>query len=462
MKKILFTVGLFVLFFACKKNSETPIAPIDTTPITPAQPKGDPITTIYIKSSSTIVDEPKVNATMEIRFKDSILHSERIAIEIRGAISQLLYEKKSYGFELRDDKGNDVTKSLLGLPEEEDWILHGPYGDKSLIRNAFSYQVANSIGRYASRTRFVELDINGDNMGLYVFMEKLKRDKNRINIKKLELNDNDATSITGGYILKIDKTVGEGSKTQINYTERNSFRSQYDESGATSSSSKNYFLYEYPKMDSITIPQKTYIQQYIKAFEAALAAPSFSDDAIGFRKYIDEDSFIDYFILTELMQNFDGYRISTYLQKERGEKLKMGPIWDFDLTLGSNSFCGGMPKTNVWIFQYNNYCGDDTWLVPFWWSKLLQDPKFKAKLKARWESLRKNELTDNALLKIMDDQVDILTKTKAAERNFVRWNILNRAIVPNTNVGTYDQEISSVKSWLRSRTAWMDANIVKL
>jgi CotH kinase protein len=457
MNKFILFLSLLLFFNACKKNGGTTIIPIDTTPVLPA--KGDPIPYFIIKSSSVLQDEPKANATMEIRFKDSVLHTEKIGIEIRGAVSQLLYEKKSYGFEVRDDKGNGISKSLLGLPAEEDWILHGPYGDKSLIRNAFCYQVANSIGRYAARTKFAELEINGDYKGLYVFMEKLKRDKNRIDLKKLEPNDNDANTITGGYILKLDKTVGEGSRTQNNYTELNSFPSQLDEFGKPTVRTKTYFLYEYPKMDSITSPQKTYIKQYVQDFETALASANFSDDATGFRKYIDEDSFIDYFILTELMQNFDGYRISTYLQKERGEKLKMGPIWDFDLTLGSNSFCGGMPKSNVWIYEYNSYCPTDTWLVPFWWTKLLKDKKFSDKLKVRWSALRKNELSDNALLKIIDDQVDYLNKTKTVARNFSRWDILYKTIIPNTNVGSHEQEIFNIKSWLRSRTAWMDANL---
>jgi hypothetical protein len=460
MKKLLFSLSILLFVVACKKDVGGTLVPIDTTPVVPA--KGDPMPYISIKSTSPIADEPKVNATMDIRFKDSLIHSEKIAIEIRGAVSQLLYEKKSYGLELRDDKGNDIAKSLLGLPAEEDWILHGPYGDKSLIRNAFAYQVANNIGRYAARTKFVELEINTEYKGLYVFMEKLKRDKNRIDIKKLETVDNDATSITGGYILKLDKTVGEGSRAQNNYTTQNSFPSQYDESGKLNSRNKTFFMYEYPKMDSITVPQKAYIKQYVQEFEAALASTDFSDDVKGFRKYIDEESFVDFFILTELMQNFDGYRISTYLQKERGEKLKMGPIWDFDLTLGSNSFCGNMPKSNVWIYQYNNYCPTDTWLVPFWWNKLLQDRKFADKVKNRWATLRKNELTDNSLTKIIDDQVAYLSKTNAIVRNFARWNILNRVISPNTNTGSHEAEIANITSWLRSRTAWLDVNIAKL
>ena len=70
------------------------------------------------------------------------------------------------------------------------------------------YELSRNVGRYASRTKFIELEVNGDYLGAYVFMEKLKRDKNRINIKKLDDDDNAPDKISGGYILKIDKTAG--------------------------------------------------------------------------------------------------------------------------------------------------------------------------------------------------------------------------------------------------------------
>jgi CotH kinase protein len=213
MRLIVLVFTLFTLF-SCKKDN-----PTDTTIIIPPNPtpgiKGEFMPLLVIKTAGTIVDEPKVKAEMKIYVKDSVTATENIGIEIRGAISQLLYEKKSYAFETWDATNTAVSKSVLGLPAESDWILHGPYGDKTLIKNALAYQFSNSIGRYAAKTAFVEVEINGDYKGLYVFMEKLKRDNNRINVKKLTATDNDPTTITGGYILKIDKTAGKGGTTQL-------------------------------------------------------------------------------------------------------------------------------------------------------------------------------------------------------------------------------------------------------
>jgi hypothetical protein len=457
--QIIYFLFIVLFSFSCKKNNEPAVVINSPTTVS----KGDPIPFIKIKTNSGILDEPKVRASMSIEYKDSTIFSANVGIEFRGAISQLLYEKKSYGIEIWDDKNEGISKSILGFPEEEDWVLYGPYGDKTLIKNALAYQISNNIGRYASRTKFVELQVNNDYQGFYILMEKLKRDKNRINIKKLEVTDNDDTKITGGYILKLDKTVGEGYTSQNNYNSTNSFTSLYNEFGKLSPQTTTHFLYDYPKLTDITAQQKAYITKYVQAFEATLASNVFSDETTGFRKYIDEDSFVDFFILTELMQNYDGYRISTYLQKERGEKLKMGPIWDFDLSLGSKGFCDPMNRiANAWIYKYNSYCGGDTWLVPFWWSRLLEDKKFTSKVKTRWTALRKNELSDDALSKIINDQVDYINKTKVGERNFQRWNILGKPIVPNASTLTYDGEISQLKTWLKTRTAWLDTNIMGL
>jgi CotH kinase protein len=425
---------------------------------------GEPIPLIRISSTKKIKDEPKTEAKMQIFVKDSLLFSSKIGIEYRGAVSQMFYEKKSYGIELWDESNNGISKSVLNMSAEEDWILHGPYADKSLIRNVLAYQVSNNIGRYAPKTKFVELEINGDFRGLYVLMEKIKRGKERVNVSKNSPETSDADSISGGYLLKIDKTVGGGYSIQDDYNESNSFISNYDQSGKISSKSKIHFLYDYPKAENISELQKAYIENYMHQFEKSLASTVFSDSKLGFRKYIDEDSFVDYFLLTELFQNFDGYRISVYLQKERGEKLKMGPIWDFDLSLGSKGFCYNMNRENhnYWIFEYNKYCGDDMWVVPFWWPRLLQDKLFVEKLNFRWNALRKNEFSEKVLIQNIDIQVNYLKNTNAVERNFDRWRILNKRIEPNETKGSHDQEIVLFKNWLKQRLVWMDRELPNL
>ena len=156
------------------------------------------ILTLGVGPEGEIVDDPKVPAAYTVKRSDSIYYQGIIGIEIRGESSQN-FDKKSYGLETWDEQYNDIDVPLLGLPEEEDWILYGPFSDKSLLRNKLIYELSNQMGRYAVKTEFVELTINYDYKGLYIFMEKLKRDKNRINISKLEEGDIDQESISGGY-----------------------------------------------------------------------------------------------------------------------------------------------------------------------------------------------------------------------------------------------------------------------
>ena len=407
---------------------------------------------------SEIVDEPKIPSSLTVLLGDSIQYAGNIGIEIRGETSQY-FDKKSYGIETWDNNYNDLDFDLAWLPEEEDWILYGPYSDKSLIRNKIIYEVSNSIGMYASRTRYVELFINYNYKGLYILMEKLKRDKNRINIKKLENGDTENELISGGYIIKIDKSdMDDGS-----YSDFNSFNSNYDINGNLDGDKKIIFNYEYPKPGDINSYQKNYIIDYINEFEKSLSSSNFSDINNGFRKFIDEKSFIDFFILNELSNNVDGYRLSTYLHKERNGKLKIGPIWDFNLSFGNADYCGGN-QFDVWTFEFNERCPGDFWLIPFWWKKLLEDEVFVSNLKTRWFELRSNILSDQSLENMVNNKFDILyNKTEAAKRNFIKWKILENYVWPNSFVGgTYVNEIEFLKNWIENRTEWLDNEIEKL
>lgn len=424
-------------------------------------PRNPNVPYLVVSTEKEIRDNPKTKGTLKIFLKDSTLLTSNIGIELRGAVSQMIYEKKSYGFEFRDEKGKDKDFSILGLPAASDWVLHGPYGDKTLLRNAVAYKLSNEIGKYAPRTQFIELEINKEFLGMYVLMEKLSRDKNRINVSKLSKKDTTDEEITGGYIIKLDKTVGNTHEIS-DYTEQNSFRSKFDQNGKVSRKSRSYFVYDYPKPQNIVPKQKQYIQKYINDFENALASADYKDPQKGYRNFIDVPSFIDFFILTELFQNHDGYRLSTYLQKDRGRKLAMGPIWDFDIAFGSdNGFCDGMNR-HAWVFEYNKYCGGDAWLVPFWWKKLISDDDFKAELKERWNSLRKSQLSDNQLDKTIEDYNRYITQNEMVARNFEKWDILDERITPNSTKGSHEKEIKRMKSWLKEHAHWIDENIEKL
>ena len=416
------------------------------------------ITTLGVGPEGEIVDEPKVPAALTIKRLDSTLYEGIIGIEIRGESSQF-FDKKSYGFETWDSQYNDLDVALIGFPEEEDWILYGPFSDKSLIRNKLIYELSNRMGRYTTKTEFVELTINYEYKGLYIFMEKLKRDKNRIDISKLENADIDEELISGGYIIKIDKSDMEDGS----YTDYNSFQSHFDVFGNENGDKRINFNYEYPKPGEIHANQKNYIKNYFYEFESSLASNNFKDPVNGFRKYIDEDSFIDFFILNELSNNVDGYRLSTYLQKDRNEKLVIGPIWDFNLSFGNADYCGG-ERYDVWCFKFNERCLGDYWNVPFWWKRLLEDDTFVDILKGRWNQLRLNILSDNNILTLIEEQYSFLNnETDIINRNFNKWKIFGIYIWPNSFIGNnYYEEIDFLKNWIKERTKWLDESINNL
>jgi spore coat protein CotH len=451
------TVSLF--YISC--NDDVVVDPVD--PITPPVFNID-IAEIKINTlGNDIVDEPKNRASMTITdygidSTEFIDYDGIIGIELRGSTSQSLFEKKSYGIELWDNNGEDISASIFGLPEEEDWILNGPYSDKSLIRNVLIYELSNDIGRYAARTRMCDLYINNEHQGMYVFMEKLKRDNARIDISKLNPEEISGEDLTGGYILKIDKATGNGSGTDT-YNSFNSFASPYDVNGMRNGAIQTHFLYEYPKAEDIVTEQKAYIQRYISDFETALASNNYTDPLEGYAAYIDVESFIDFFILNEFAHNPDAYRLSTYMYKDKNEKLHMGPIWDFNIAFGNSDFCvGGEPDT--WVFEYNDTCPNDAWLVTFWWKRLLSDSNFSDRLKARYAELRMTTLSIPNVYSKIDKHSQLLEDTGSSYRNFNQWDILGDYVWPNRFVGdTYTEEVDYLKDWIQQRVDWMDANI---
>lgn len=265
----------------------------------------------------TIVDEPKIEAYMGIIFngegKINFINDNfnnyygKIGIEIRGQSSQQ-FEKKQYAIETIDSLGNDIDASLLGLPKESDWVLNASYIDKSFLRNVIAFKLFNEIGRYSSQTKFCELILNGEYRGIYILQEKIKRDKNRVNISKLEPESNEGEALTGGYIIKIDKT-DPGDKFWI---------SPYPPFAGANQKIK--YIYYYPESDEITKTQAEYIKSYITNFEKVMNTTNYNDPFYGYLNYIDIDSFVDMFLIFELSKNVDAYRLSTFFYKDRNKK----------------------------------------------------------------------------------------------------------------------------------------------
>ena len=440
---------LLFLCFSCNKEGTK----IGNELISPDVILGPPLPLMKIQTGNqNIVDEPKIPGSLQIFQEELLIEEHLIGIEIRGSSSQM-FDKKSYGFETWDEMGEDLNASLGGFPEEEDWILYGPYSDKSLVRNVLIYELSNNMGQYASKTKFYELEINGVFQGIYVLMEKIKRDRNRVDISKNKVED-----ITGGYIIKIDKPTGDGDW----YDENIAFASQYNTTGVLVDTGNINFLYEYPKADDINEEQKKYIQDYIHLFETALISEDFESIENGYRQFIDLDSFIDFFILNEFSKNPDGFRLSTYLHKEKGGKLKMGPIWDFNLAFGNVNYCDG-DSPYGWAHRFNDICSGDNWQVPFWWNRFLDDPEYVSLLKERWAILRSEILSSDTVLVRLRELQENLKGSSAIDKNFGKWLILGKYIWPNKFIGdSYDSEINYLEEWINERFDWLDQNINEL
>ena len=399
-----------------------------------------------------IIDEPKVMADMGIIYNgtgsmnlvtDPFNEYEGfVGIEIRGESSQG-FPKKSYGIEMWDESGNDIDTSFLNFPSEEDFVLHGPYSDKSLFNNVLAMKLGNDLGQYASRTRLVELVINTDHKGVYVLMERIKRDNERVDIANLRTEDISGDQLTGGYIFRIDKGENDG------------WLSKYDVYGADY---KIYFQYFYPDQEEIQPQQKAYINGYMDDFEDAIASTTFKNSrGRHYLEYIDLRSFVDNFILNELSKNVDAYRLSTYFYKDResnGGKLRAGPLWDYNLAFGNGDYCGG-DDTSGWEF-YQCIVGS-----PFWWDSMLQDEDFTNGLRCRWEELRQTILKSDNINAYLDSLASNLSD--AADRNFERWPTLGIYVWPNSwfyaSAQSHGEIIGYMKSWIEERSIWLDSNI---
>ncbi|MDZ7265475.1 MAG: CotH kinase family protein, partial [candidate division KSB1 bacterium] len=403
-----------------------------------------------------IPDEPKIIARMGIidngEGQRNYLtdpcnnYDGPIGIEIRGSTTRW-FPKLQYAIETRDRTGNDSTVSLLGFPPEEDWILYAPYTDKSLMRNVLAYRLSNDLGRYASRTRYCELVLNGSYEGVYVLMEKIKRDRNRVNISKLQPTDIEGDAVTGGYIIKIDKP--DGAKNQ-------GWDSPFlPYPGAWQ---RIFYQYHYPDQDEIVPAQQAYIKTFMTVFETVMSGPWYADSQVGYSRYIDIDSFVDNFILIELSKNIDGYRLSTFFHKDRDSKngkLVMGPIWDYNLAFGNADYYLGA-MVSGWQVEFLEK--DDNWENPFWWRKLMADSNFVNKINRRWKLLRKDVLSIPRIYGVIDSLATLLDE--AQRRNFERWPILGTYVWPNPYIGgSYMAEVRYLKSWVQNRILWMDASM---
>ena len=380
-------------------------------------------------------------------------HSGRSGMNIRGQSSSEL-PKRPYKFETWDENNEDIDVPLLGLPSESDWIFLNPYTDRTFMRTLFAMELSNVMGYYSSRTKFVEVFVNenggqiggpssDDYKGVYVFMEKIKRDENRVDIEKLSPSDNSEPDISGGYIIRQDK----------------------DREGDTFYTWAGRWFYVEPSYTEITNEQKDYIQNYIQSFEAVLQSSNFSDPVNGYEKYIDVDSFIVNDFISEITKEVDTYRYSTFVTKDRNGKLQMSPQWDFNISMGNNDYRSFGLQTQHHTSGWNR--DSSTSMSEYRWHKrLLEDEEYLRRYADKWFHFRESVLSDSAIEASIDSK-KALVDQGAASRNFDRWDILNSYAgfywaYPGSNfyfggntelpypwnTHTYSMQVEWIKNWL--------------
>ena len=397
-----------------------------------------------------IVNDPRITAHMGIINNETGInqiddpfngYDGLISIEIRGSSSQS-FPKKQYALETQDSEGENLNVPVLGMPEENDWILHAPYSDKSLLRNYLSYELAHDMGKYASRTRFCELVINGDYKGLYIFMEKVKRDNNRVDISRLEPDDITGDDLTGGYIVKVDKWDGETNDGWYSEPPLVGFDGVW-------------YQYHYPKPDDIVEEQRDYIMDYITDFETLMSTETYNDPEEGYYEQVYLESFIDVSLMSEISKNVDAYRLSAYMYKDKDSldgRLTMGPIWDYNLAFGNADYYDGW---NPEGWQMDVELGNDGFKIPFWWYRIWDDETFTTAFNQRWHVLRQSIFSEDYIINLIDSATTLIDDAQA--RNFQRWPILDEYVWPNAYVGgSYANEIEYLKNWIHVRLEWMD------
>ena len=378
--------------------------------------------------------ETFVPAALRIEGTEEYEGLEDVTCEIRGRGNTTWeWPKKPYLVKMEKKQG------VLGMPKHKRWVLLANFMDRTLMRNLVSMKVA-SLTRldWTPRCVPVELVLNGVHKGSYLLIEQVRVDKNRVNITEMEPTDNDGEAVTGGYLLELDFHYDN----EVQWGDPHGGCVQWGRNGGIP------FGVKYPDEDDLTSQQLTYIKNYVYETAEVLYGDNFTDPENGYAKYIDVDSFIDYWIVFEVMGNHElGNPGSVYMHKDRGGKLVAGPCWDFDWGVLSYRTS---PRAEYDLLN------DEA----IWYAQLFQDPAFRAKVKARFQELLPE-------LKKIPDYMDECEKllTESAKLNFAMWNPAEDAsmndghIINGDERMTFHDAIARLKDNYRTRLDVMSGKL---
>lgn len=385
-----------------------------------------------------IAKESEIEATLSVidGYETNAIDQEAIfttdmTIKYRGSSSYSGFDKRSYRIKLYRDSGKSLEYALLGMGEHSEWVLYGPFLDRSLVRNRLLYGLAREMAVWSPDTRYCELYVDGAYQGVYLAVEPVTNGPSRLNLNEFGL-------ITGetAYLLKRDRP---GTEDQV-----------IESYGTIAGKTDNELSVAYPASSKLTTAQKRWIEKDLSAFERVLYSENYTDEQAGYAAYIDVDSFVDYYLINELAMISDATHLSTYVYKDIGGKLKMA-VWDFN-----NAFNN---------YQGTNYDTDEFFLTKGnWYDQLLKDQAFVDKVVARYRQLRRDEWSDERLLGLIDQNIEDLGD--AVDRNFELWgytfedNLLSRDEEGKSrDPHSFEEAVAMLKDCLMERVAFLDAHI---
>lgn len=383
---------------------------------------GLPIFRIGTQGNAPIVSKDVyLNGTLSINPNlDFEQEANDLQMEIKGrGNSTWGLPKKPYRIKLKQK-----TK-ILGLQQAKNWVLLANYSDKTLLRTAVVFDLGRAVNAdFTPEYRQVEVMLNGSYIGTYTLTEQVEVNSGRVEITELKPGDTEADKITGGYLVEIDKREDE------DYIVKTAIRA---------------LPFAIKSPDAPNTGQLNYIKKYLTDTENAIYAQNFADPINGYAKYINVESFINWYLVQELVKNQDAQNYSSiFYYKDRNGKLGMGPLWDFDLSMGNVDYSIAVDPQGWWVHHGP------------WFTRLFDDPVFTAKVKNRWKEIRHKEVED--MLKNIDKQAAKLAL--AQKQNFAVWKILDKKVWPNPQIYyTYDAEVNQIKNWLKTRIEWLDAHL---
>ncbi len=419
-----------------------PIVRIDTMgadiPGKPIYDEDDKVIGYTLASDGTGTIKTAVDV---IQNQKSYNHESDAAVDLGQALfrvrghSSRRFEKANYLIKFINDDGTNHRVDFLGMDAHQEWALHGPFLDKTLIRNYLSYNLAGEMMEYSPNVRFCELILNGEYRGLYLATEMITagREGARLN---LEVNKKDNSF--SGYAFRLDWSDGMVDKNIypfLNYTTR----------------AKTQHQLVFPGVGNVTPELKEAIKDEISLFEKSLYSYDYNNETYGYKNYIDTDSFVDYFLINELTCNYDAGSLSTYMYKDIDGKYKMC-VWDFNSAFDAYQE-QAMPTDE---FMLNS---------KLWYQMLFMDDEFTDRVIERYRELRKTIFSEDYLFDFIDDTIRYLGP--AIERNYARWGYtfeheFDLMHPRNRNPRSYEEAVWQLKEFITKRIRFMDENIDSL